>query len=329
MLSLTDKQILEKADRVFTIEIAELERLRVKLGEDFVKAVRMLLEVNGRGGKILVLGVGKSGNIGQKIAATFASTGCVSIVLDSLNALHGDLGVVQDGDVIIALSYSGETDELVKILSVIKRFNVQIIGVTGVADSTLARLADVTLNVEVEQEACPLNLAPTSSTTAMLALGDALAMVLLEARSFDREQFSRFHPAGSLGRALLTPVTEVMRDREHTTLAGESDAIFDVLKKMTAQRNGAAVVEDAGQKLLGIFTHGDFVRHFSETADIATKEVGGFMTKNPVCIRESAMAVEALAILRDHRVDEIIVVDDAMRVRGIIDVQDLSRHRLV
>ncbi|MGH8045749.1 MAG: KpsF/GutQ family sugar-phosphate isomerase [Chthoniobacterales bacterium] len=329
MTSLSDKAILEKADRVFSIEISELERLRGKLGAEFVKAVRLLLEVNERGGKILVLGVGKSGNIGEKIAATFASTGCVSIVLNSLNALHGDLGVVQDGDLVLALSYSGETDELVKILSVLKRFSVGIIGITGVADSMLARLSDVTLDVEVEQEACPLNLAPTSSTTAMLALGDALAMVVLEARNFDREQFSRYHPAGSLGRALLTPVTEVMRDREHTTVVEAGEPIFEVLKKMTAKRNGAAVVADSGEKLLGIFTHGDFVRHFSETADIATKEVGGFMTKNPVCIREDAMAVEALVILREHRVDEIIVVDGERRVRGIIDVQDLSRHRLV
>jgi arabinose-5-phosphate isomerase len=328
MLALTDQQILEKADRVLGIEISELERLRRKLGAEFVRAVRLLLEVNVRGGKILVLGVGKSGNVGQKIAATFASTGCVSIVLDSLNALHGDLGVVQDGDVILALSYSGETDELVKILSVIKRFSVKIIGVTGVADSTLARLSDVALDVEVEQEACPLNLAPTSSTTAMLALGDALAMVLLEARNFDREQFSRFHPAGSIGRALLTPVTDVMRDRERITLAGENEAIFDVLRKMTAKRNGAAVIEDGGQRLLGIFTHGDFVRHFSETADIAARPVGAFMTRNPVCIRDGAMAVEALSILREHNVDEIVVVDDGSRVRGIIDVQDLSRHRL-
>jgi arabinose-5-phosphate isomerase len=326
---LTDQEILAKADRVLGIEIAELDRLRGRLGERFVAAVRLLLEVNERGGKILVLGVGKSGNIGRKIAATFASTGCVSIVLDSLNALHGDLGVVKDGDVVLALSYSGETDELVKILSVLKRFSVKIIGVTGGAGSTLARLSDVTLDVTVEQEACPLNLAPTSSTTAMLALGDALAMVLLEARKFDREQFSRFHPAGTLGRALLTQVTEVMRDRDHTTVAGESEPIFDVLEKMTAKRNGAAVIEDADQRLLGIFTHGDFVRHFSGTPDIARQPVGAFMTRNPVCIREGAMAVEALAILREHRVDEIVVVGDDRRVRGIIDVQDLSRHRLL
>ena len=329
MVPLTDKAILEKADRVFSIEISELERLRRKLGGEFVKAVRLLLEVNARGGKILVLGVGKSGNIGEKIAATFASTGCVSIVLNSLNALHGDLGVVQDGDLVLALSYSGETDELVKILSVLKRFSVGIIGITGVADSMLARMSDITLNVEVEQEACPLNLAPTSSTTAMLALGDALAMVVLEARNFDREQFSRFHPAGSLGRALLTPVTEVMRDRERTTTVGADEPIFEVLKKMTAKRNGAAVIEDDAQELRGIFTHGDFVRHFSAEADIATKEVGAYMTPNPVCIREDAMAVEALAILREHHVDEIVVVDALRRVRGIIDVQDLSRHRLV
>jgi len=326
---LNDEAILEKAGRVLTIEISELERLKAGLGAEFVRSIRLILEVTERGGKILVLGVGKSGHVGEKIAATFASTGCVSIVLNSLNALHGDLGVVEDGDLVIALSYSGETDELVKILSVLKRFSVGIIGITGVPGSTLAKLSDVVLNVTVEQEACPLNLAPTSSTTAMLALGDALAMVVLEARNFDREQFSRYHPAGSIGRALLTAVTEVMRDRDRTTLVDEHDTVAEVIKKMTTKKNGAAIVEDGSQRLLGIFTHGDLARHFGEGENIASEKVGRYMTKNPVCIRDDAMAVEALSILRNHRVDEIVVVDAEKRVRGMIDVQDLSRHRLV
>jgi arabinose-5-phosphate isomerase len=329
MQSLSDEAILEKADRVLSIEISELQRLQGKLGADFIRSVRLILETISRRGKILVLGVGKSGHVGEKIAATFASTGCVAIVLNSLNALHGDLGVVEDGDLIIALSYSGETDELVKILSVLKRFQIGIIGITGSADSTLARLSDITLDVSVEQEACPLNLAPTSSTTVMLGLGDALAMVVLEARNFDREQFSRFHPAGNLGRALLTTVTEIMRDREHTTLVGEDEPILGVIQAMTRQRNGAAIVEDGEQQLLGIFTHGDFVRHFGENANIASEKVRSYMTASPVCVREDAMAVEALALLRDHRVDEIVVVDAERRVRGTIDVQDLSRHRLL
>ncbi len=329
MVHLTDEAILVKAGRVLDIEISELDRLRQNLGGDFVAAVRLILEVTARGGKILVLGVGKSGHVGEKIAATLASTGCVSIVLNPLNALHGDLGVVADGDLVLALSYSGETDELVKILSVLKRFRVGIIGMTGVAGSMLGRLSDVTLDVAVEQEACPLNLAPTSSTTAMLALGDALAMVVLEARNFDREQFSRFHPEGNLGRVLLTKVTDVMRDRDRTTTVGAEEPILTVLRKMTEKRNGAAVVEDGRQRLGGIFTHGDFARFFSEHSNIATLPVSRFMTANPICVREQAMAVEALAILREHRVDELIVVDDENRVRGIIDVQDLARHRLV
>lgn len=329
MVHLTDEAILEKAGRVLSIEISELERLRRNLGAEFIAAVRRVLAVIARGGKILVLGVGKSGHVGEKIAATLASTGCVAVVLNPLNALHGDLGVVADGDLILALSYSGETDELVKILSVLKRFRVEIIGVTGTAESTLGKLSDVTLNVSVQQEACPLNLAPTSSTTAMLALGDALAMVVLEARDFDREQFSRFHPEGSLGRVLLTKVTDVMRDREQTTLVSDEETIGVVLQKMTEKRNGAAVVEDEQRQLRGIFTHGDFARHFRDRADIGSLPVSRLMTARPVCVRDDAMAVEALAVLREHRIDEVVVVDAGNRVCGLIDVQDLARHRLV
>lgn len=329
MVHLTDEAILEKAERVLSIEIAELGRLKANLGGEFIAAVRRVLAATERGGKILVLGVGKSGHVGEKIAATLASTGCVAVVLNPLNALHGDLGVVADGDLIFALSYSGETDELVKILSVLKRFRVEIVGVTGNPESTLGKLSDVTLNVSVQQEACPLNLAPTSSTTAMLALGDALAMVVLEARNFDREQFSRFHPEGSLGRVLLTKVVDVMRDREQTTLVAGNETVSAVLRKMTEKRNGAAVIEGEEMQLLGIFTHGDFARYFSERADIGTLPVSQLMTTRPVCVREDAMAVEALAVLREHRVDEVIVVDDRNRVRGLVDVQDLARHRLV
>lgn len=326
---LTDKQILEKADRVLGIEVFELERLRSKLGADFISAIRLILQTTEQGGKLLVLGVGKSGHIGEKIAATFASVGCVSIVLNSLNALHGDLGVVQNGDLVIALSYSGETDELVKIISVLRRFSISMIGITGSPDSTLARLSDITLDVSVEQEACPLNLAPTSSTTAMLALGDALAMVVLDARGFDREQFSRFHPGGNLGRALLTKVTEVMRNRAATTTVGPRVPVREVLRLMNEKRNGAAVVEDESERLIGIFTHGDFARYFGAGGDIGERDVGELMTPSPVTVREDAMAVEVLATLREHRVDEIVVVDGDNRVRGIIDVQDLSRHRLL
>lgn len=324
-----DAAILERAHQVLTIELEELERLRGRLGQEFVRAVRLLLGALERRGKILVLGVGKSGQVGEKIAATFASTGCVALPLNALNALHGDLGVVEDGDVVIALSYSGETDELLRTLSALRQFRVEVIGVTGVRDSALGRLSDVVLDASVEKEACPLNLAPTSSTTTMLALGDALAMVVLDAKGLSREDFSRFHPSGSLGRALLTRVTDVMRGRDRITVVRGDETIRGVIRKMSEGRNGAAIIEDNAGRLGGIFTHGDFARLFNQTTDVANEPVGKHMTPRPVQVAESALALEALALLREHQVDEIVVVDDGGRVAGIIDVQDLSRHRLL
>ncbi len=326
---LGDKDILERANQVLSIEIEELERLRGRLGGDFVRAVRLLQETLDRGGKLLVMGVGKSGQIGEKIAATFASTGCVAVALNAMNALHGDLGVVEDGDVVLALSYSGETDELLKTLSALRQFNVKILGFTGGRDSTLARLSDVVLDVSVEKEACPLNLAPTSSTTTMLALGDALAMVVLDAKGLSREDFSRYHPSGSLGRALLTRVTDVMRGAERVTFVAADETIRAVIRKMSEGRNGAAIIVDDGGRLGGIFTHGDFARLFNHSTDMANEPVGRHMTPRPVQVLESALALEALALLRQHQVDEIVVVDAAGRVTGMIDVQDLSRHRLL
>lgn len=329
MRNLDDKSILEKADRVISVEIEELGRLKNRLDENFVKAVRLLIQTIEQGNKLIVLGVGKSGHIGEKISATFVSIGCVSIVLNSLNALHGDLGIIQDGDLVLALSYSGETEELLRILPGLERFNVKIIGITGSLDSTLAKLSNVALDVSVLKEACPLELAPTSSTTSMLALGDALAMVILEAKGLSSEEFSKYHPGGSLGRALLTSVTEIMRDRDRITTVGPHERIGEILHKMTVKRNGAAVIEDPETLLLGIFTHGDLARLFNKHAGLAGEEVEKFMTSNPICILDSAFAVEALALLREHRVDEIVVVDRDRKVRGTIDVQDLSRHRLL
>src|SRR5690242_16047351 len=208
---------LEKARRVLELEIGELQRLRQRLGDDFSRAVALIKDAVDARGKVVVLGVGKSGHIGSKIASTLTSTGSPAVVLDPLNALHGDLGVVADGDVILAMSASGETEELVRVLPAIARFQVKIIALCGDPDSILAKNAHVVLDVNVKQEACPLNLAPTSSTTVMLALGDALAMVLLEARGFNKDDFAKFHPGGQIGRSLLMKVNQIMRPR--TSLA--------------------------------------------------------------------------------------------------------------
>ena len=320
---------LEKAGRVLDIEILELQRLRQRLAPNFATAIELLKQTVDARGKIVVVGVGKSGHIGNKIAATLTSTGSPAVVLDSLNALHGDLGMVADGDAVIALSASGETEELVRILPAIARFQVKIIAICGDANSTLAQNSHVFLDVNVEQEACPLNLAPTSSTTVMLALGDALAMVLLEARGFQKEDFAKFHPAGMVGRSLLMRVHQIMRPRQALALVGSDTPVRVVLKSMTDVRAGAAVIADADGKLVGIFTHGDFVRHFQNDPKIGERLVADLMTLNPVTVHRDKLAVEVLNLLERHRIDDLVVVDDEHVPVGIVDSQDLTRLKLL
>jgi arabinose-5-phosphate isomerase len=317
---------LSKARRVIGIEADELRRLGDNLdAAAFGRAVEILKSCVDRQGKIVVCGVGKSGHIGDKIAATLTSTGSTAVVLNSLNALHGDLGLVSDGDVILAFSYGGETAELLNILPPLARFDVKLIAVTGRPESTLGQAADVVLDVAVSQEACPLNLAPTSSTTAMLALGDALAMVLLEARGFRQEDFARFHPGGTLGRVLLNRVNQIMRKESQVALAGTGDSVMDAVKEMTKCRAGAAAIVGPDGKLAGVFTHGDLARHYQTHPDLAARPVADFMTKNPVTIRGDKLAAEALHVLKTHRIDDLIVVDADNRPVGIVDSQDLSR----
>ena len=325
----TSMDYLEKAGRVLDIEIFELKRLRERLGENFSRAVDLIKETADARGKVVVVGVGKSGHIGAKIAATLTSTGSPAVVLDSSNALHGDLGVIADGDVVLALSASGETEEMVRILPAIARFQVRIIAMCGDPKSTLAQNAHLFLDVNIEQEACPLNLAPTSSTTVMLALGDALAMVLLEARGFDKEDFAKFHPGGMIGRSMLMRVHQVMRPREAMAIVSTDTSVRDVLKAMTSVRAGAAVVTDENQKLLGIFTHGDFVRHFQFDSKIGERLVADLMTLNPVTVHKDKLAVEVLNLLERHRIDDLVVVDDDSVPVGIVDSQDLTRLKLL
>ncbi len=320
---------VEKAIRVLEVEIIELQRLRDRLGPTFSRAVEIIKETVDARGKVVVLGIGKSGHIGNKIAATLTSTGSPAVVLDSSNALHGDLGVVADGDVILALSASGETDELLQILPALSRFQVRVIALCGKADSTLAQTADVFLDVNVQQEACPLNLAPTSSTTVMLALGDALAMVLLEARGFRKEDFAKFHPGGMIGRSLLIKVHQIMRRSDAMALVSKETSVRDVLKVMSSVRAGAAVVADGSNHLAGIFTHGDFVRHFQRDSKIGDRMVADLMTLNPVTVHRDKLAVEVLNLLERHRIDDLIVVDDDNVPVGIVDSQDLTRLKLL
>ena len=320
---------LEKAKRVLDLEIFELGRLRDRLDENFSRAVELIKETVDARGKVVVVGVGKSGHIGSKIASTLTSTGSPAVVLDSSNALHGDLGVIADGDVVLALSASGETEEIVRVLPAIARFQVKIIAMCGDPKSVLAQNAHLFLDVNIEQEACPLNLAPTSSTTVMLALGDALAMVLLEARGFNKEDFAKFHPGGMIGRSMLVRVHQIMRPREAMAVVPTNAPIRDVLKAMTSVRAGAAVVIGEDKQLMGIFTHGDFVRHFQSDPRIGERLVADLMTLNPVTVHKDKLAVEVLNLLERHRIDDLVVIDDDNVPVGIVDSQDLTRLKLL
>jgi arabinose-5-phosphate isomerase len=320
---------LAKARAVIDIEIDGLRRVSASLGDGFIEAVGILQRTLDQRGKIVVVGVGKSGNIGLKIAATLNSTGGTAVVLDSQNALHGDLGLMSDGDAVIALSYSGETRELLDLLPFIRRFEVRVISITGNPASTLARLSDVTLDTSVEREACPLNLAPTSSSTAMLVMGDALAMVLLESRGFTEEDFARFHPGGSLGRALLTRVEDIMRGGESMPTVSDAADVFAALDEMNRVRAGACVILDSGGGLAGIFTHGDFARGFRVDPLLGSRPVAELMTRGPVTVRSDALAVEVLRTLGRNRIDDIVVTDGEGRPVGLIDTQDLARLKIV
>jgi len=315
--------------RVIEMEAGALREMQERLGEPFAQAIGMLKEVLDARGKIVVVGIGKSGNIGHKIAATLNSTGSTAVVLNSQNALHGDLGLISDGDAVILLSYSGETVELLDLLPHIKRFDVKMIALTGKPESSLSQHSDVTLDTSVEREACPMNLAPTSSSTAMLVMGDALAMVLLDARGFDEEQFARFHPGGALGRALLTKVSDIMRTGKQLAQVDEGGTVQDALVAMSTARAGACVVVATDGKLAGIFTHGDFARSYQADPMVGGKSVAGMMTRGPICVSADSLAVEAVKTIGSHLVDDVVVLDAEGKPVGLVDTQDLARLKIV
>jgi len=319
---------LDRARTVLRIERDALELAASRLGHEFIAAVDRLRQTIERNGKIILLGVGKSGHVGDKIAATFSSTGAPAVVLNSLNAVHGDLGIVRAGDTVMALSQSGETEELLHIAPALIREGASIIALTGHPNSSLAKLSTVVLDTSVEREACPLNLAPTASTTVMLALGDALAMALLDQRGFTPEDFARYHPGGRLGKRLLLRATDLMRGPERIALVSLGQSISDVLDAITKKRAGAAVVcADAGQ-LAGIFTHGDFIRAYQIDPHIGQIAVEEKMTRQPVSISADSLAIDLLQLLETKRVDDIVVVDSENRPVGLIDSQDLAHHKI-
>jgi arabinose-5-phosphate isomerase len=303
--------------------------VRGQLDDAFGRAVETMAAALAQRGKIVVVGIGKSGNVGHKISATLTSTGSTSVVLNSVDALHGDVGIVNDGDVILALSYSGESEELLNLLPALKRFSVKIISLTGAPKSGLGRHSDVVLNVKVPREACPFNLAPTASTTAMLVMGDALAMAVLEARGFKRGDFARLHPSGAIGRAMLLRVGDIMRSGERNAVAEENLPVRDALLVMTHARSGSLSVVNARGKLVGVFTDGDFRRCMATSENLLAQPLKKVMTRQPICINENALAVEALKIFNERNIDDLIVVNAKREPVGLVDSQDLPKLKIM
>lgn len=297
-----------------------------RLGVEFNSAIELLSKCRG---KVIVTGMGKGGIIGEKISATLSSTGTPSMFLHSAEAIHGDLGRVAKDDVILAISNSGETEEVVRFLPLIKKIGAKLIALTGNTRSTLAKYSDVVLDVSVRQEACPLGLAPTASTTVTLAMGDAIAVCLLKKKGFKEENFAFYHPGGTLGKRLLLKVDDIMRKGKANPVVKESVLVKDVLLEITHARAGAASVVDKKGRLSGIFTDGDLRRHLKSDANLALKNVREVMTKGPITISKDCLASEALRILKEKRIDELPVVDSKFRPIGMLDVQDLLKAGLV
>lgn len=317
---LSDGEILNLAREVLTIEARALDEMVAHLDTQFVVAVRTLLACTGR---VVVSGMGKSGHIGRKIAATFASTGTPAFFVHPGEASHGDLGMIMPEDVVLALSNSGKSDELLAILPVVKRHGTKLVAMTGDADSPMARLADVHLLVKVAQEACPLNLAPTASTTAALALGDALAVALLKVRGFDEHDFARSHPGGAIGKKLLTYVAQVMRVDADVPVVLSGTPLTDALVEMSQKRMGMVAVVDAANVVLGVLTDGDVRRLFARHIDVRTLTIDEVMSVNPRTVPPDVLAVSAVDVLQTHQIAQLLVVDEARRLVGALNIHDL------
>lgn len=318
--------LLKRAKQVLDIEAAAVLDLKKNINRDFLKAARYILDSKGR---VVVSGMGKAGIIAQKLSATLSSTGTPSLFLHSAEAIHGDLGRVTKDDTVIILSNSGETDEIKKLLPLLKKIGAKIIAITGNTKSLLSRYADTVLDTNVKKEACPLGLAPTASTTAMLAMSDALAVCLLEAKGFKEKDFAFYHPGGLLGKKLLLKVEDIMRKGSVNPIVNEEKKISEVLFKITQARAGSASVVNKEGKLAGIFTDGDLRRHLEADANLSQRKVKNAMTRNPVTVRPQMLAVEAMRILQEKRIDEVPVVDKNHRPVGLLDVQDLLKAGLV
>ncbi|MCU7370371.1 KpsF/GutQ family sugar-phosphate isomerase [Paucibacter sp. O1-1] len=317
---------LAMARQTLQIEAAALTGLLPRLGPSFSAAVQAVMDCSGR---VAVMGMGKSGHVGRKIAATLSSTGTPALFVHPAEASHGDLGMVTTKDVVLALSNSGESDELNAILPVLKRLGVVIIAMTGGATSSLARHADFVLDSKVDQEACPLNLAPTASTTAQMALGDALAVALLDARGFKEEDFARSHPGGALGRKLLTHVHDLMRSGEALPTVAPEASFSEMMRTMSAKGLGAAVVVDADRQVLGIFTDGDLRRLIERGEDLRALKAGEVASKHPRTVSADALAVDAADLMERARITLVLAVDAQQRLVGAISINDLMQAKVI
>ena len=318
--------VIKRAKEVLDIEAQAINLLKSRLDKGFVKAIELILKNKGR---VVVSGMGKTGIIAQKLSATLASTGTPSLFMHTVEAIHGDLGKVTSDDIVIILSNSGSTEEMKQLLPTLKKIGSPIISLTGNLKSVLAKYSDVVLDVSVKKEACPLGLAPTASTTATLAMADALAVCLLELKGFKEKDFAFFHPGGALGRRLLLKVEDIMRRGHGNAVVDEDRKVSQVLCAITRARAGSATVIDKQGKLKGIFTDGDLRRHLESDKNLAQRLIKDVMTKNPTVVNKDMLAAEAMRILQDKKIDEVPVVDKFMRPVGLLDVQDLLKAGLV
>lgn len=320
------ERALRLAQETFDIEAAAVQGLKARTGRSFAQAVELMLNLRGR---VVVMGMGKSGHVGRKIAATLASTGTAAMFVHPAEASHGDLGMIKPIDVVLAISNGGESEEITVILPVLKRLGAPLVAMTGNAKSTLARHADLVLDSGVEKEACPLNLAPTASTTAQLALGDALAVALLDARGFKAEDFARSHPGGALGRKLLTHLSDVMRKGDAVPKVLPDAPFPSLMREMSAKGLGASAIVDANGMVLGIFTDGDLRRLIEKGADLRAAKAGDVMHPGPRTIRDDVLAAEAAQMMEQHRITNVLVVDRDGVLVGAVNSNDLMRAKVI
>ncbi len=337
---MTDTEMITRAKQVFDVEIEGLKKTRDSVGASFVSAVKAISDCVSHDGIVVVTGVGKNLHVAEKMSAIFASTGTRSIVLNPVQAMHGDLGMVSPRDLLLALSFSGESDEVIRLIPAIRRHGLKVISMTGNPGSTLAKMSDLHVEIPCGKEACPFGMAPTNSVTATLAMGDALAMVLIDAQKFSLADYAANHPAGAIGRALVLKATDIMRTGARLAKVAPTATVMETVMAMTKAQGGAAAIADADDKLLGIFTDGDFRRVMATSAktscssrsvatSILNDPISAHMTRSPQFVYDTAYAVELLKIFEKKKIDDLPVCDDSGRIVGLVDIQDLPKMKVM